>query len=254
MAGEGSRFKSEGYDVPKPLIQIDGVPMVIRASQALPDADTWIYMVRKEHMDTSSIGDVLKDYDSDVKIIPVDSLTDGQASTCLLAKDLIDNNQQLMIGACDNGAIWNKELFEKLKEGADCLVWTFRNNVAVKRKPEAYGWVNVDDVNVVKNMSVKVPISNTPMNDHAVVGTFWFKKGSMFVDAAERMIQLDRRINNEFYVDECINDMVALGYVVKVFEIDKYICWGTPNDLRTYEYWKEFFTKYDSHLNKNNNA
>ena len=45
---------------------------------------------------------------------------------------------------------------------------------------------------------------------------------------------------SKHYVDECINDLIELGLRVKVFEVDKYICWGTPNDLKTYEYWEQF--------------
>jgi hypothetical protein len=61
------------------------------------------------------------------------------------------------------------------------------------------------------------------------------------VDAAEEMISSNKRINNEFYVDECINNLIKSGLKVKVFEVDKYICWGTPNDLKIYEYWQSFF-------------
>jgi len=38
-----------------------------------------------------------------------------------------------------------------------------------------------------------------------------------------------------------------LGYTVKVFEISSYICWGTPDDLRTFEYWQSFFHKCPWH-------
>ncbi|MFL5728351.1 MAG: hypothetical protein ACJ75J_02585, partial [Cytophagaceae bacterium] len=82
-----------------------------------------------------------------------------------------------------------------------------------------------------------------PMNDHAVVGTFWFKKSSYFVKAAEKMIAENRRINNEFYVDELMKDTLDLGLKTGVFEIDSYICWGTPDDYRTYNYWKSFFSQ-----------
>ena len=29
---------------------------------------------------------------------------------------------------------------------------------------------------------------------------------------------------------------------VKVFEIDTYLCWGTPDDLKTYEYWRDYLS------------
>ena len=54
------------------------------------------------------------------------------------------------------------------------------------------------------------------------------------------MIAKNKRINNEFYVDECINNLIESGLKVKVFEVNKYICWGTPNDLKTYDYWQQF--------------
>jgi hypothetical protein len=55
------------------------------------------------------------------------------------------------------------------------------------------------------------------------------------------MIEAERRIRNEFYVDEAMNLAVELGLRVKVFEVDRYICWGTPRDLDTYNYWAGYF-------------
>ncbi|MDP1689418.1 MAG: nucleotidyltransferase [bacterium] len=250
LAGEGKRYKDEGYKIPKSLILIDDKPMILMASDFLPRADKWIYIVRKEHVDNYRLDEILKAYSKKVTLVIADKLTEGQASTCMLAKNLINTEEELLIGACDNGMLYDLEKFNKLKENCDCIVWTFRNNVTVVKKPQAYGWVVVDENNNVLKTSVKIPISNNPIRDHAIIGTFWFKHSKDFVASAERMIKQNRRINNEFYVDECINDAIALGLKVKVFEVDKYICWGTPNDLRTYEYWSSFFKKYDNNLNK----
>lgn len=240
MAGEGSRFKVEGYSDPKPLITVAGKPMVIQACDSLPKPDRWVFVCRNEHLKRYPLEAVLKDYASDVSIRTVDQLTEGQASTCLLAKDLIDNQEELMIAASDNGMIWQKERFEQLKERADAIVWTFRNNVTVKAMPQSYGWVLVNG-DLVTGVSVKVPISNTPMQDHAIVGSFWFRYGSIFVNAAEKMISENKRVNNEFYVDETINYVIGMGFRVLVMEIDNYICWGTPSDLKVFEYWQKIF-------------
>jgi NDP-sugar pyrophosphorylase family protein len=250
MAGEGKRFKDQGYKIPKPLILVSSKPMIIKAAESLPEADKWIFICWQEHINNYEIDKALKKYYVDALIVIADKLTEGQASTCLLAKDLINNDEELLIGACDNGMVWNKEEFDKLRKETDCLVWTFRNNAAVKNKPQAYGWVVVDDDNNALRTSVKAPISDNPMNDHAIVGTFWFKRGSIFVEAAENMINKNDRINNEFYVDQCINYVVGAGHKAKVFEIDKYICWGTPDDLKKFEYWENFFEKHDNNLEK----
>lgn len=237
MAGAGSRFKDEGYTTPKPLLDILGKPMVVSAADALPKADSYTFVVRDFQIDDYGIDRHLRKYFKDPNVIVLDHLTEGQAITCLSAREFIDNDDELVIGASDNGMIYDRLKFDELKKSADAIVFTFRNNPAVVAKPQAYGWIKTDGMDHVTGASVKVPISETPMNDHAIVGTFWFKKGRYFVEAAERMIGMNRRVNNEFYVDECVNDLLELGFKVKVFEIEHYVCWGTPNDYKTFRYW-----------------
>ncbi len=243
MAGAGSRFADDGYVTPKPLLPVLGKPMVVSAADALPASDQYIFIVRDFQIRQYQVDQHLKNHFPDCKIITLDHLTEGQAVTCLYAKDAINNDQELVIGASDNGMIYSRNDFEAAKLEADALVFSFRNNPAVIEKPQAYGWIKTTDDNNVERMSVKIPISDKPENDHAVVGAFWFKKGRIFVEAAERMIDQNRRINNEFYVDECINDLLELGYNVKVFEIEHYVCWGTPNDYKTFNYWESYYEK-----------
>ncbi|MBL4694340.1 nucleotidyltransferase [Candidatus Gracilibacteria bacterium] len=243
MAGIGSRFVNEGYKDPKPLIDVSGQPMIIRAAKSLPECDRWIFVCRTEHLRDYPLRETLEKEFPGVVIIDIDYLTEGQASTCLLAKDYFDLDDSLVIGACDNGMIYEMDKLGDLidDERIDSLIFSFRNNVTVERNPKMYGWINVDDDENVSGMSVKVPISDDPVNDHAVVGSFWFRRAGDFVEMVESMIDKDLRINNEFYVDKVFDEFVAAGKRVKVFEIDKYICWGTPNDLKTYQYWKEYF-------------
>ena len=33
----------------------------------------------------------------------------------------------------------------------------------------------------------------------------------------------------------------------KYFQVENYICWGTPNDLKTFEYWQSCFHKWELH-------
>lgn len=241
MAGAGSRFAEQGYTTPKPLLPVLGLPMVVNAAKALPKSEKYVFVVRDFQIKEYAIDQHLQSFFPNSDIVELDHLTEGQAVTCLMAKDLINTSEPLVIGASDNGMIYDRDKFEQISKEADAIIFTFRNNPAVLEKPQAYGWVKVDDNLDVNQVSVKVPISQNPMKDHAVVGTFWFKSGNIFVEAAEHMIAANTRINNEFYVDECMNDLLSLGYKVKVFEIDHYVCWGTPNDYKTFNYWNEFF-------------
>ncbi len=243
LAGAGSRFAQAGYTDPKPLIPVDGQPMIVRATSDLPPAQRWVFICRSEHLANYPLRQTLEQAYPGCTIMGVDYLTEGQASTCLLAKDYINSYDALLIGACDNGITYDQGAWQHLlqDETVDAIIFTFRNNVTVERNPKAYGWVAVNADQTVQRVSVKVPISNDPIHDHAVVGAFWFRQGKQFVQSAEDMIKKNTRINNEFYVDECMNNAIQLGLRVKVFEIDHYICWGTPNDLQVYQYWKEYF-------------
>jgi hypothetical protein len=127
----------------------------------------------------------------------------------------------------------------------DAIVWGFRGHSPAQRRPQSYGWIDSEG-DIVRGVAVKEPLRD-PATDPVVIGTFTFKRASAFAEAAERMIARDARINGEFYVDTCINDAIALGLKVVLFEVDAYLCWGTPDELRTFEYWQSCFHKWRGH-------
>jgi dTDP-glucose pyrophosphorylase len=233
MAGSGQRFAKEGYAVQKPFITVDEYPMFYRAMMDLPKASENIFISKQLPEGTP--------VPPDSKLIIISETTNGQAATCLLAKELINNDRALMIAPCDTGMQYDVKAFLQLCTTCDAVIFTFRKSNAVVRHPDQYGWVVVDAENNAIRVSCKKAISRNPKHDHAVVGAFWFKKGSDFVKAATAMIEQRRTIHNEYYVDECMNDCIQMGWRVRVFELDKYIGWGTPNDLKTYLYWQSFF-------------
>ncbi len=253
MAGAGKRFADAGYPQLKPLIltteRRDGkrYPMVVCAMHDVPEstgtADKRIFIIRTDYV--CDIRPELLKYYPDAEIIGVGYLTEGQACTCLLAKDMINNNDPLFIAGCDNGMVWDKERFDAACSDSDVLVFTYRHDDSVLVNPNAYGWVRTEeDSDTVTGVSVKKPISDNPLNDHAVVASFWFRRGCDFVRCAEEMIEANDRVNNEFYVDKVIDYCVKAGLNTKVFEIDRYIGWGTPADYERYEntiaYWNGF--------------
>ncbi|NBV98674.1 MAG: hypothetical protein EBR67_04070, partial [Proteobacteria bacterium] len=91
MAGDGLRFKNEGFKIPKPLIEIEGVPMVVRAALDLPKAQDYIFVCRYFHLTEYHIDQVLLRHFPNAKIIAIEQLTEGQAATCLLAEEYINN-------------------------------------------------------------------------------------------------------------------------------------------------------------------
>ena len=61
------------------------------------------------------------------------------------------------------------------------------------------------------------------------------------------MIKRKALVNNEFYIDTCINDAIKLGYNCKIFLVDDYLPWVTPNDYKTFKYSQKYFNLWKNH-------
>jgi choline kinase len=246
MAGDGQRYKDVGYTIPKPFIDVDGIPMVVRACKALPAADKNIFVCRRHHIEEYPIKDILEKYLNNVVIVTIDKLTEGQAITCLAARDHIPDNAILTIGASDNDMVYDENIIEQMYQnpGLDGWIWTFRNNPAVLQNPNMYGWVETEPESTkATRISCKIPISKNPMIDHAIIGAFTFKKAKSFFDSVDEMVNSNYRINKEFYVDVACDFAIKSGFNIIVHEVDQYICWGTPQDYQEYQYWLAYFKK-----------
>ena len=105
----------------------------------------------------------------------------------------------------------------------------------------------MNDEDIITNVSVKKFTGDNPLDKHAITGTMFFRNRDIYHNALSRLYQNNVRTNGEFYIDTLLNEAIELGYIVRNFEVDHYICWGTPDDLHTYRYWQEFFNKVNWH-------
>ena len=113
-----------------------------------------------------------------------------------------------------------------------------------------YSWVDCQGQKI-KRISVKKPLKN-PSSDPLVIGTFSFLNKDIYIKTFNKLLQREVKVNNEFYIDSMINIAIGLGYKCKIFEVDEFICWGTPNEYRTFEYWRNCFNILEDHLYNSN--
>ena len=247
MAGRGSRFEQEGYSLPKPLLEVNNLPMIIQAVNCLPQSDNNVFMCLEDHIQDFDIDTKLSKYYPNTRVVAINETTQGQASTCQIGIDEvgIDLQSPILISACDNGVYYDSQKYLDMVNDTsiDIIVWTFRNNQASKTNPNAYAWLDVDENGFVKHVSCKNFIYEDPLTTHAIVGTMFFRKCEYFTKGYGSNVNEDIRTNGEFYVDDVLNQNIKNGLKVKVFEVEHYICWGTPNDFRTYNYWEDYFNK-----------
>ena len=225
MAGAGDRFRKAGYTFPKPLIEIDGMPMIEYVIRNLNIDANWIFIVQKKHYDKFFLKTLLNNIKKNCKIIISDKLTEGAACTSLLAKDLINNNQSLLIANSDQVIKWSSDEFMYFFQNskADGGILTFDSS-----HPK-WSYVKLNNLNMVEEVAEKKPISR-----NATCGVYFWKKGSDYVKYAERMINNNSRINNEFYICPVYNEAIKDKKKIIIKKVEKMHGIGTPEDLQRY--------------------
>jgi len=226
--------------------------MVAQATHDLPAAVHHVFVLRSDMPGYQEIADELKHNYPEAVIETIPGVTEGQACTALIGLEALERAVgsvpgPVTFGACDNGALYDAEAFQRLADNpdVDIIVWGARGHANAVRHPKMYGWINAENGRI-SGISVKTPL-DSPASDPIVLGTFTFRRAEDFYRVVEHLIARDGRINGEFYIDSCINDAIELGLRCHLFEVDNFLSWGTPNDLRTFEYWQSCFHKWASH-------
>lgn len=222
MAGAGSRFAQAGYTFPKPLIEVNGKPMIQVVVENLNVDAHFIFLVQKDHYEKYNLKQLLNLIAPGCDIVQVDGITEGAACTTLLAKEFIDNDQPLLMANSDQYAEWNSNecLYAFTADTVDGGIVTFE---ATHPK---WSFAKLGDDGFVSEVAEKKPISNI-----ATVGIYYWKKGSDYIKYAEQMIEKNVRTNNEFYVCPVFNEAIGDNKKIRVKNIDKMWGLGTPEDL-----------------------
>lgn len=257
MAGAGSRFVKEGFVLPKPLIKVNGKPMVVNAVKSSPGFEQINIAVLAEHEEKNSLLKELDLFYPNANKIILPELSTGQATTCFKILEDIPEDQSIFIAPCDSAVTWNESKFcDEIEENIDVLVFAFKNHPHANKNPSQYGWIEADELTLNLNkVSVKTPISKNPKSDFGIVGAFYFSKINIYNEAYKELLEANDTINGEYYIDSLINYIDLNKYKVKVFLVDDFICWGTPDDYKTFKYWQSYFhkTSHPYNLNSDDN-
>jgi HAD superfamily hydrolase (TIGR01509 family) len=232
MAGHGSRFREAGYTFPKPLITLRNKPMIQIVSENLALDAKFIFLVLKEHNEKYNLKSLLNLItNNNCEIVEVNGVTEGAACTSLLAKDLINNDESLIIANSDQFIVWDsfKTMYSLTSSNIDGGILTFKST-----HPK-WSFAKVDNNQYVQEVAEKNPIS-----DNATVGIYYWKKGSDYVKYAEQMISNDIRVNNEFYICPVYNEAIKNKKKIIIKEIDEMWGLGTPEDLEEFKKSKHY--------------
>jgi len=233
MAGRGSRFAQAGFTTPKPLIPVGGRPMIqwvidnIRPHRP----HRFIFLCLGEHLQTyPEVPAEIRRLCPACEIVPVETVTEGAACTVLLARKFIENDSPMMIANSDQIVDLNIDEYLAVGDSTDVdgHIMTFWAD-----HPK-WSYCRMRHDGTVSEVVEKQVVSN-----EATVGIYNFRRGIDFVQAADSMIARNLRVNNEFYVAPCYNEIIGCGgkiITVKTgAEREGMYGMGVPEDL-------EFFT------------
>lgn len=228
-AGRGSRFEISGqYTFPKPLIEVNNKPMIQVVVDNLNIKGNYIFLVLRQHYEKYSLKYLLPLIcgKNSCEIVIVDTVTEGAACTALIAKQFINNDEELIIANSDQYIDWSEDHFLTFvrNKSADGAIITF---IATHPK---WSFVKIDEnTKLIVEVAEKKPISQ-----NASVGIYYWRKGSDFINSAEKMIEQNIRINNEFYIAPTYNILINENKRIYNYPIAEMHGLGTPEDLNRF--------------------
>jgi dTDP-glucose pyrophosphorylase len=228
MAGRGSRFTRSGYETPKPFIEVNGVPMFIRALQSLNGVnyDQLVFVVLNEHVSQYNLIETLSRYGyASAKIKCIDEITNGQMCTVLEAREYLQSGEDILIMASDS-YISSHIQQDIAKKTSEC-----RGMISVINLPgEQWSFARADESGNVIEVAEKSRIS-----DYASTGIYYFADCQEFCDIADEMIKADERTRGEFYIIPVYQKLINRGGKVTLSIASEMWDMGTPEAKEKFE-------------------
>lgn len=233
MAGEGSRFAKAGWTTPKPLIELNGIPLFQRAigSVAIEGVEMkYSFIVRQEHIDKQHIDKLITDILPEANVFSVLKTTRGAVETCLVAESAIDDDDAVVVMDCD--LEFRSKRYNELVARALSLHAGEADGgalVSFESDNPRYSYAEIDNDGRVLRTAEKDPISS-----HALCGSYFFGSGKDFKRIAHQLLDDGTHGKAEFYVSLLYNYLLDEGKVVRLAPMEEYYSYGTPEELQAY--------------------
>ncbi len=226
MAGLGSRFRKAGYNCPKYMIEAKGKTLFDWSMDSLvgynKNVSKYIFVVRKEDNSEMFIREHMANYGiSNIEIIGIDYLTDGQATTCMLAIPYCNPDEEIMVYNIDTYVEPNEMKYEDIS--GDGHIPCFHAD------GDHWSFAKLDENGNVIEVREKQRIS-----DNCTLGAYYFKSAKLYKRLYEEYYADGSKMEkNEKYIAPLYNYMIEKGMKVTISIVDteKVHVLGTPEEL-----------------------
>lgn len=223
MGGAGTRFFDNGYECPKPLLEINGKPFFYWATRSIEkyvELESLTFVVLKEHINRFKINDAIKKFFPEAKIVVLEKVLNGAVLTCMEGVKELSDNVPVLFNDCDH-AFTSTSFNDFCMKGdfsePDGALLTFLSD-----KP-CYSYLKKNEQGYVTETVEKEVIS-----DEAICGAYYFKDKKTFLSVAEEY--LNKCSYKEFFVSGVYNVLAQKGGKIKGLLTDFHVPFGTPEE------------------------
>ncbi|MFA6531000.1 MAG: glycosyltransferase family 2 protein [Candidatus Micrarchaeia archaeon] len=247
MAGESERFRKAGYAIPKPLILVDGKPMIEHVIDLFPGEEDFVFVCNSNDLQNTNLRSVLLGKKPKAKIIEIEFGKFGPVWSVVEAlkkEDFLDDGPTI-VNYCDFGAFWDYEAFKaKMKEtNCDGCITAYKGFHPHSLGNTYYGYLKLDKDGYMEEIKEKESYTSNRMEEYASAGTYYLRNGGMVRKYFAELLEKKINKNGEYYVSLVYNLMQRDGLRTHIYELEYFLQWGTPMDLQEYQFWSDYFSK-----------
>lgn len=230
MAGLGSRFKKAGYSEPKYMIEVHEKTLFDWSMESLEGFndgnEKYIFIVRKEDNSSKFIKERMSKKGIDnIEIIELDSLTDGQATTAMCARNYWNSKDSLLIYNIDTYVEAGEMNISQIK--GDGFIPCF------KADGDHWSFVKLDESGNATEVREKTRIS-----DNCTIGAYYFKSCELYEKLYNEYYSDNKNLEKgEKYVAPLYNHLIKQGGKVNISLInpEKVHVLGTPEEVEVFK-------------------
>ncbi len=241
MAGQSERFRRQGCMVPKPFIMVGEQPMIHWVCDMFTPEDHFVFVIRKEHGAVQEYRDILEAAVPRHTIVEVEPNTKGPVCTALAADAVVDDDEPVILAYCDFYQHWDYRQFRWTVDPYDGGIAIFKGFVPASFGATYYAYLRCNERGEMLELREKQSFTHTRHEERASSGVYYFGSWRLFRQYAERALGEELPVGSEYYVSLLYNPMIQDGLHVITYEVERFICWGTPADVEQYAFWSDYF-------------
>ena len=244
LAGLGQRFKSEGYNTPKPLISVMGKPAISYLIACLDPA--WnLFFAIGEHFKNSDLESSIKKQCPGAQIFYVPYSSRGPIDTVEAVIPYLNSDQAVAVSYCDYFMLWNLSDFKNFLKNTNCdiCIPSYKGFHPTYLGPNTYAHLQVNEQsNEIEKIQEKKLFGTDIYTEWTSAGFYYFKSVALLKKGMNLQSESNLKYGNEFYTSLAIEALLNNCRDLKImnYEISHFLQLGTPADVSGAEKWYKY--------------